>query len=54
MVISVMDYDVETVLVGVLERDRQACYDAVRIVLNTKSWYVVLWGNTLTASVNKS
>ena len=31
MVVSVMDYDVETVLVDVLEQDRQACYDAVRI-----------------------
>ena len=37
---SVMVYYVETVLVDVLEQDRQACYDAVRIaglVLNTKS-----------------
>ena len=42
MVVSVMDYDSETVLVDVLEQDRQACYDAVTIagaVLNTKSWY---------------
>ena len=33
-----MVYYVETVLVDVLEQDRQACYDAVRIagsVLNT-------------------
>ena len=39
MVVSVMDYDVETVLVDVLEQDRQACHNAVRIagsVLNTK------------------
>ena len=37
---SVMVYYVETVVVDVLEQDRQACYDAVRIagsVLNTKS-----------------
>ena len=31
IVVSVMVYDVETVLVDVLEQDRQACYDAVRI-----------------------
>ena len=40
IVVSVMVYDVETVLVDVLEQDRRACYDAVRIagsVLNTKS-----------------
>ena len=40
IVVSVMVYYVETVLVDVLEQDRQACYDAVRIassVLNTKS-----------------
>ena len=40
IVVSVMVYDVETVLVDVLEQDRQACYDAVRIagsVLNTTS-----------------
>ena len=41
IVVSVMVYCVETVLVDVLEQDRQACYDdAVRIagsVLNTKS-----------------
>ena len=45
IVISVMDYDVETVLVNVLEQDCQACYNAVRIagsVLNTNSWYCVL------------
>ena len=29
MVVSVMDYDIETVLVDVLEQDHQACYDAV-------------------------
>ena len=41
IVVSVMVYNVYTiVLVYVLEQDRQACYDAVRIagsVLNTKS-----------------
>ena len=40
IVVSVMVYYVETVLVDVLEQDRQARYDAVRIassVLNTKS-----------------
>ena len=40
IVVSVMVDDVETVLVDVLEQDRQACYDAVRIagsVLNTNS-----------------
>ena len=40
IVVPVMVYYVETVLVDVLEQDRQACYDAVRIagsVLNTKS-----------------
>ena len=41
IVVSVMVYDVETVLVvDVLEQDRQACYDAVRIagsVLSTIS-----------------
>ena len=40
IVVSEMIYDVETVLVDVLEQDRQACYDAIRIagsVLNTKS-----------------
>ena len=31
IVVSVMVYYVETVLVDVLEQDRQACYDAVRI-----------------------
>ena len=29
IVVSVMVYYVETVLVDVLEQDRQACYDAV-------------------------
>ena len=51
-----MVYDVETVLVDVLEQDRQACYDAVRIagsVLNTKSWYGVLPGITVTANFSK-
>ena len=40
IVVSVIVYDVDTVLIDVLEQDRQACYDAVRIagsVLNTKS-----------------
>ena len=40
IVVSVMVYDVETVLVDVLEQDRQACYDAVRIagsVLNNNN-----------------
>ena len=40
IVVSVMVYNVETVLVDVLEQDRRAGYDAVRIagsVLNTKS-----------------
>ena len=31
MTTSVMDYDVETVLVDALEQDRQVCYNAVRI-----------------------
>ena len=31
IVVSVMVYNVDTVLVDVLEQDRQACYDAVRI-----------------------
>ena len=33
---SVMVYDVESVLVDVLEQDRQACYDAVRIAGSTE------------------
>ena len=40
IVVSVMVYGVETVLVDVLEQDRQACYNAVRIAgsgLNIKS-----------------
>ena len=36
IVILVMVYDVETVLVDVLEQDRRACYDAVRIAGSTE------------------
>ena len=35
-VVSVMVYDIETVLVAILKQDRQACYNAVIIAVSTE------------------